>query len=238
MTPFGIPWTTWEPIYRSILADFGFDRSADEAARDRLVGLLDGTGLRPSELPDCHGQTVAVAGAADCLHEDIELAASADRVIAASIASEVLLDAGIGIDLHVTDLDKDHAIVTQLHRRSVPIVTHAHGDNISSLEKIVPGLDASTIFPTTQAEPGDHIFNPGGFTDGDRAAFLADALGATALTFPGWDITDTSVSALKRHKLAWAERLLYWLEQRRGDTFPLLDGRREELSLPGPISDQ
>ena len=237
MEEFGLPWHTWEPVYASILADFGFERTADEAARDRLVGLLGESGLTPGKLPMLVGQTVAIAGGADCLRDELSLAAQADVVIAASTASEVLLDAGITVHLHVTDLDKDESIVRQLNRRSVPIVIHAHGDNQTALDAIVPMLESSGIFPTTQAKPGSNIFNPGGFTDGDRAAFLADALGASTLTFPGWDFRDATVSTQKRQKLAWAERLLYWLEQRREDTFSILDGRRGALSLPGPVEE-
>jgi uncharacterized Rossmann fold enzyme len=40
---------------------------------------------------------------------------------------------------------------------------------------------------------------------------------------------------MKRRKLAWAERLLYWLERRRGERFSVLDGRRngiETSALP------
>ncbi|MFC6736148.1 hypothetical protein ACFQEQ_07845, partial [Halolamina salina] len=76
------------------------------------------------------------------------------------------------------------------------------------------------------------VRNFGGFTDGDRDAFLADALGAGELRFVGWQFDDPDVGELKARKLHWAERLLYWLETRRGERFVVLDGRREELRLP------
>jgi uncharacterized Rossmann fold enzyme len=79
------------------------------------------------------------------------------------------------------------------------------------------------------------VYNVGGFTDGDRAAFLADHCGADRLTFLGWDFDDPEVGPMKRRKLAWAERLLYWLERRRGERFGVLDGRRDAIddsSLP------
>ncbi|KPN31811.1 hypothetical protein SY89_02564 [Halolamina pelagica] len=40
------------------------------------------------------------------------------------------------------------------------------------------------------------------------------------------------MSDLKARKLRWAERLLYWLETRRKEQFPVLDGRRKNLTLP------
>ena len=68
----------------------------------------------------------------------------------------------------------------------------------------------------------------------DRAAFLADHLGAARLSFPGWDFDDPGVGAEKRRKLRWAARLLAWLERRRDERFSVLDSRRGALeSLPG-----
>jgi uncharacterized Rossmann fold enzyme len=86
------------------------------------------------------------------------------------------------------------------------------------------------VFPTTQVEPRPPVVNVGGFTDGDRAAFLADHLGADSLVFPGWDFDDPGVSAQKRRKLRWAARLLAWLERHRGERFSVLDGRREAIA--------
>ena len=44
---------------------------------------------------------------------------------------------------------------------------------------------------------------------------------------------DPGVGPTKRRKLAWAERLLYWLERRRGERFDVLDGRREAIDRSG-----
>jgi uncharacterized Rossmann fold enzyme len=49
--------------------------------------------------------------------------------------------------------------------------------------------------------------------------------------FAGWDFDDPSVSGEKQKKLAWAERLIRWLEIRRDDSFGVLDGRREAIDL-------
>ena len=232
MISFGVPWDTWEPVYEAIVADFEFDRGADEAARDELIELLAGRGLSPEHLPVSAGKTVAIAGAAPTISEEMEHLTEADLVFAASTASEVLIEAGIPVDIHVTDLDKDGRVVAKLAEDGVPIAVHAHGDNRDLLETAIPGIEAR-VFPTTQARPKRGIYNPGGFTDGDRAAFLADALGAAEVTFAGWSFDDPQVTSEKRRKLAWAERLLLWLEQRRGDRFDVLDGRRDRIELPG-----
>jgi hypothetical protein len=218
---------TWEPVYEAILADFGYGRGGDERARDLLAELtvpFDTDRLRPIE-----GSRVAVAGAGPSLSDETEVAESADYVIAASTAGDVLRDAGVAVDLLVTDLDKTPETARELTRAGVPVAAHAHGDNVPAVREWVPQFDGDHVLPTTQAAPVGPVVNYGGFTDGDRGAFLADAFGAETLVFPGWDFDDPSVGAEKAKKLDWAERLLGWLERRRDEQFAVLDGRRESL---------
>jgi len=198
---------TWEPVYEALLEAFGFGRAGDERARDRLGELLAGRSRDPAALP-------------------------VEGTLGVSTGAAALVAGDIDIDLVVTDLDGDPEAVRALADRDTPVVVHAHGDNRERLETVVPDLPAGQVVPTTQARPTERVHNFGGFTDGDRAAFLADALGADRLVFPGWALDSPEVSAQKARKLRWAERLLYWLERRRGDRFALLDGRRETVSLP------
>jgi uncharacterized Rossmann fold enzyme len=223
---------TWSPVYAEILADFGFDREADERARDRLADLLSES--RPFDLArlDVAGETVAIAGAGPSLtagepdDSELDRAREADAVFAASTAADALRTAGVEIDCMVTDLDKNPETAEALTEDGVPVAAHAHGDNVPQLRRWVPRFDADHVLPTTQARPVGPIRNFGGFTDGDRAAFLADHLGAAELTFVGWDFDDPGVDEAKAKKLRWAERLLRWLEVRRGEKFQILDGRR------------
>jgi len=221
----------WQPAYRAILDDFGYSTAGDERARDVLAGLLaDERPLGPADI-ELSG-TVAVCGAAPSLDNELDVARGADSVVAASTAADVLRAAGVAVDCMVTDLDKNPETVHELTAAGTPVAVHAHGDNVPALEAHVPRIDASAVLPTTQAEPRDPVVNPGGFTDGDRAAFLADARGADELVFAGWAFDDPTVGAEKRRKLAWAERLLRWLELRRGERFAVLDGRRDDVELP------
>lgn len=236
MSSFGVAWETWEPVYEAILADFGFPREADEAARDRLAAIVGSTGLSSAALPDATDLTVAIAGGAPSLRDELAVAQRADLVFGVSTASATLLEESIAVDLHVTDLDKDQSVVRTLNSGGLPIAVHAHGDNREQIDELVPALDPTAVFPTTQAKPIEGVANPGGFTDGDRAAFLADALGANTLVFPGWDFDDPAITAEKRRKLAWAARLIAWLEIRRGESFAILDDRRDQLELPPGIS--
>lgn len=222
---------TWEPVYDAILADLGFDRAADERARDAFVGMLRAHESQPADLStlDLRDQTVAVAGAAPTLSDELSLAQDADAVIAASSAARRLRAEGIGVDCMVTDLDGAPETAIRLTTYDTPVAIHAHGDNTRAIQEYVPQCQLSAVLPTTQAGPAPPVLNVGGFTDGDRAAFLADHLGASSLVFPGWDFDDSTVSKLKRRKLGWAERLLYWLERRRDEQFAVLDGRRDGI---------
>jgi hypothetical protein len=224
---------TWEPVYEAVLADFGFDRGADERARDDLARIWAGRVRYDPDRLDAAGRTVAVAGAAPRLEDDRDLAAGADLVFAASGAAGRLLDAGVGVDCVVTDLDKDPDRALEISRTGTPVVGHAHGDNRDLVEAYGPRFAEGAFVPTTQAAPVGPVRNFGGFTDGDRAAFLADHLGADRLVFPGWAFDDPTVGAMKARKLEWAERLLRWLELRRGQRFSLLDGRRDGIDTDG-----
>ena len=216
----------WAPAYETILTDFGYDRAADERARDLLADLA--SPFDPDRLAAFDGATVAVAGAGPSLPDEADAARDVDIVVAASTAADVLADRGVAVDLMVTDLDKNVETAVSLSERGVPVAVHAHGDNVSAVRSAVPEFDADSLLPTTQAAPTGPVRNFGGFTDGDRGAFLADHLGAADLRFPGWDFDD-AVDPMKAKKLDWAERLLYWLETRRGERFAVLDGRRDDI---------
>ena len=217
---------TFEPVYEAILADFGFERAADERARDVAVELS--TPFPLDRLGDWRGATVAVAGAAPRLPDDVDLARDADVVVAASTAVDVLRERGVAVDCMVTDLDKNPETAAALTREGVPVAAHAHGDNLPAVREWLPRFADEWTLTTTQAAPAGAVVNTGGFTDGDRAAFLADHVGAERLLFPGWEFDDPDVGPMKARKLDWAARLLRWLERRRGERFGVLDGRREE----------
>jgi uncharacterized Rossmann fold enzyme len=217
---------TWEPVYEAILDDFGFARASDERARDLLVDLVADTETLTPEAVEFAGQRVAVAGAAPSLTDELDSARDADAVVAASDAATVCREHGVAVDCMVTDLDERSDVAQALTAEGTPVVVHAHGDNEDALGARVPELALDAVVPTTQAAPVGPVVNPGGFTDGDRSAFLADHRGAAELVFVGWDFDDPDVGRMKRRKLAWAERLLRWLECRRGERFAVLDGRR------------
>lgn len=194
----------WEPHYTAILEYFGFEREADEAAA-RLLGDLadrDDVGLLEALI---RGRAVTVCGNAPCLLEELDRVEG--TVLAADAAAEVLADHGIRPDAVFTDLDGATDAFIDLSRQGTVMVVHAHGDNIPLLRSWVPRFPGPVV-GTTQSRPLPRVHNFGGFTDGDRAVFAAQALGASGITLRGFDLDDTRVDRMKRAKLAWARRLL------------------------------
>jgi uncharacterized Rossmann fold enzyme len=202
-----------------------------------LTGGETGEALTGGETGDAGtkdtGPGDAETGDADPAPKNAELdrVREADAVFAASTAAEVLRDEGVEIDCVVTDLDGTPETAQTLTESGTPVAAHAHGDNVAQVRHWIPRFDAEHVLATTQARPVGPVRNFGGFTDGDRAAFLADHLGAAELTFVGWDLDDPQVGEMKTRKLRWAARLLRWLELRRCEEFAVLDDRRDELDV-------
>ena len=79
--------------------------------------------------------------------------------------------------------------------------------SMALLRHWVPQFEGPLVL-SCQTRPFGHVHNWGGFTDGDRAAFAADALGGAEVRFAGFDLDDRSVPPMKQGKLLWARDLL------------------------------
>ncbi|HWG92125.1 MAG TPA: 6-hydroxymethylpterin diphosphokinase MptE-like protein [Candidatus Thermoplasmatota archaeon] len=206
-------WTEWEPRYEAILKDFRWPREADEAARDELANLLfDHPGLVEWTAVEARlrGREAVVYGAAPYLSPfpatpEGKAAVVADKALPRAMSSHVFPD------VLVTDLDGDLNLLAEVNQRGALLVVHAHGDNRHLLRSALSRFPGP-LLGTCQCEPTPLVLNTGGFTDGDRACFLAEAAGATALHLQGFDFQTVGASgpdrAMKARKLAWAARLL------------------------------
>jgi uncharacterized Rossmann fold enzyme len=211
----------WEPIYEEILEEFGFSREKDEEAARFLQSLLSGRegDLSPEDLSSMiMGREVVVCGNGPSLPLELEMVLEGRRApkpdqgkgdlvfIAADGATTRLLSAGVLPDVIVTDLDGVLSDILAANERGSAAVVHAHGDNIPVLREYAPKL--RRVLGTTQAEPIEGIYNFGGFSDGDRCAFLARNFGAKKIRIIGFDYDDPTVTPIKKMKLVWAERLV------------------------------
>jgi 2-amino-4-hydroxy-6-hydroxymethyldihydropteridine diphosphokinase len=199
---------TWEPIYQSILQDFGFSPGQDVDAARLLAELLRDRGsLLCVAEAIVAGHKVIVCGNSPNLDKELEGLQERDAVfLAADGATAVLLRRAVVPDIVVTDLDGPFSAILEANRRGSIAVVHAHGDNLDALNRCVPQL--VRIIGTAQCRPPPGLYNFGGFTDGDRCVFLAKELGAASIKLVGFDFEDESVTPRKKRKLAWAKKLI------------------------------
>jgi uncharacterized Rossmann fold enzyme len=200
----------WEPFYHQILDDFGFSRDEDERVARELDEGLGGRLAADAELRSLlDGQEVTVAG------NGPNLAAEIDRVrgvlVTADEATTVVLGKGFRPAIVVTDLDGIVQDQVKANDAGAIAVVHGHGDNGPAVRKWAP-LFAGRTVATTQARPTGRLRNFGGFTDGDRAVFLADHFGAARIHLIGFDFEHPSPKdddpRTKQRKLDWAYILL------------------------------
>ncbi|HYA71500.1 MAG TPA: 6-hydroxymethylpterin diphosphokinase MptE-like protein [Thermoplasmata archaeon] len=212
-------YSQWAPRYDRIRAEFGFPFEREVAAADLLASLLPSSApadpiarLRPL----VEGRTAVVVGLAPRAGPPplwrLPPTARAPAIISADGATATCLDAGLVPTIVVTDLDGPVAAEVAANRRGSVVVIHAHGDNRPALEEWV-GQFPGEVVGSWAGPPRPRLLNVGGFTDGDRAAYLADHLGAEQVLLWGFDFgrtapTDPAAHEVKLVKLTWAERML------------------------------
>ena len=203
----------WIPIYEQICDDFGFDPAKDLEGAMRLASLLKGRGLEALEkVREDFPKKVLVCGGSPQLADEISSIAVEDFVVAADSATTVLADAEIEVGMIVTDLDGIVEDQIEMNSEGVPVFVHAHGDNMPAISKYVP-MFSGAVVGTCQCPPPQGLVNMGGFTDGDRAACISAALGASTVLLAGFDFENPSakpgkVREVKLRKLRWAREIL------------------------------
>lgn len=221
----------WERYYNEILDDFGFSRSDDEYSAKVLDEILSEEGcLTLDDLAQIVGfsDKYIVFGAGPSLKDHIvQLKENHDLkdyiLVAADGATTALIEERISPDIVATDLDGNLDDILLANLRGANIVVHAHGDNLEQVIKFTSFFN--NVLGTTQSQPVGNVYNFGGFTDGDRAIFLAVALGASEITLAGMDFGDivtkysrpnlktdlANADDFKKKKLMYAEKLTNWI---------------------------
>ncbi|UCH01897.1 MAG: DUF115 domain-containing protein [Candidatus Bathyarchaeota archaeon] len=235
----------WWPWYRKIVHAFGYDPKHDQYAADLLSTLLDGVALSLSRFKELiSNKTILVFGAGPSLEATLRqlleyAVLNHFTLISANGATSALLDiAGEAPDIVVTDLDGRIDDLLKANEAGALMAIHGHGDNIHLLKEYVPKF--GNVIGTTQRKPRPNVYNFGGFTDGDRAAFLASEMEAKAVVLAGMDFgheagpyskTNTWSIDVKRLKLQWGRQLLEWLSTRTN--IPLYNLRSHGENIVG-----
>lgn len=189
----------------------GLNPRSDEQAAARLAELLaDKEVIDPASLQGTfEDETAIVLGPVPGGAESVD---PSNPIVAAGSAVRQALSAGIQPTLVVSDLDGSDMAHKMFSRVGATTAVHAHGDNVHVLERLVPELEGP-LFGTCQTAPPSQADVPlhryPGFTDGDRACFVAAALGASRLQLAGWDLEEpVSGGEDKQEKLDLAAALL------------------------------
>ncbi len=212
-------WTDWAPTYHAILDDFGWDPDADADAARGLASLVPPAAGRAAwrhlatdlrRRPDA-----VVVGCGPVLERLRASDLPPGIVVAADGATLRLQELGVVPRVVVTDLDGDPDALRWAAEAGATMVVHAHGDN---RERLGLAADWPVVAPSCQSpapEGAQHVRNHGGFTDGDRAALLCEAMEVRRVRLVAFDL-DATPSRYSHHydpetkarKLAWAGRIL------------------------------
>lgn len=210
---------TWKPQYEQILKDFEFKKEDDERSAAYLSEVIES---RKNELDAVDekdlerllkDKIVYVFGEGPTLENDVANFDFNGTLIAADGATTALLKGNIVPDIIVSDLDGNIEDQITAVEKGAVILIHAHGDNYKQLNKWVTKFQGK-VMGTTQSEPSGRLYNFGGFTDGDRAIFLADHFKASAINLVAFDFLEVGdfkneeAEKLKLRKLTWANLLI------------------------------
>ncbi|WP_298276873.1 6-hydroxymethylpterin diphosphokinase MptE-like protein [Ferroplasma sp.] len=211
----------WFPFYLQITDSLGINRTEDYRS-SLIIHKLIHNDL--SAMDPYRGRNAFVIGNGPHLNDALTTVSGGYTIVADSAIDTYTESLGIP-DIIVSDMDGNMDNIIGCYNRGTTVFLHAHGDNI---EKI---WNYAKYFPdamaTTQNIPMVNLYNFGGFSDGDRAAFLADHLSANNITLVGFDFNhinnknyyDSNSVARKKLKLAWAKYLLTYLANSRGRKF-------------------
>jgi uncharacterized Rossmann fold enzyme len=207
----------WFPIYIDIMHDFGWDIEKDYIASLILYKNSINKNTRDIDALKklIHGNVVLVIGnGPDFDVQIVKWKHFEDAVvIAADSVVSKLYKLGVVPNIITTDLDGDLVAIKKCIQKGALAIIHAHGDNIKNLSKVEEIVGEHSFITTTQCAPFDTIHNFGGFTDGDRAAFIAKEFFCMDLYLYNFNFDTPVISEgkdyeIKKRKLKWAKYLI------------------------------
>src|SRR3989338_6630709 len=189
----------WNKRYSEILHEFKYSEKQDTASAIILDSILRKTIPIKKISEQIKGKTVFVIGAGPSLSFAIPVFKNFKKKVknVGDSGGKPLVEKGI--------------------KKNNIFVIHANGDNIKKLYLVE---NFKNWIGTTQSKPFKNIQNFGGFTDGDRAVFLASYFDAKKIILFGMDFgekigkysqTKAAERKTKLKKLRKGKSLLEWL---------------------------
>jgi len=184
----------WLKLYDDIAKRLRLSPIEDERAAELLNVLIRNRAYEPKDIkPIIQNKHVVVVGAGPSVIDDLENLKRVNRKNLVFITCDGATKAFLEVfdsppDIIVTDLDgfpKEQVLCSK--NGSITIV-HAHGDNKMEITTYVPKLEK--VMGTTQVKPKEKVYNFGGFTDGDRAVFIASHFKPKSITLVGMNLEE------------------------------------------------
>jgi len=213
----------WKIIFKEISNDLNlsFDKDLDSAKILEKL-LINKKIISIEKLKNLiFKKNVYIFGAGPSLEEDVKkfknIFSNKTKIVADG-ATTALLENNILPDIIVTDLDGKIDDQIKANSKGSIAMIHAHGDNIDKIKKYVLKFEGDMIGTIqTNSSPFKNIVNFGGFTDGDRAVYLADHLNANKINLIGFDFdnkigkysfADSKDIKIKLKKQKWCKYLI------------------------------
>ncbi len=201
----------YENLYNEISSSLNLNFSGDGESAEMLSRYRNFSTLIWQRLGRYSGRDFLVLGNARSTinTKDIEEFLTGKILVVADSAID-MLPSWMVPHIVVSDLDGNMDRILECVMQGTSLFVHAHGDNMDKIRKFVPELEGMFI-PTTQVPGQKGIYNPEGFTDGDRAVRIASDLGASEMMLLGFDFSNPTGKGnlrMKSNKLAIARRII------------------------------
>ncbi len=211
----------WLPLYIKITDDLHINRNYDYISSLHLSRHIKND---IQILNKYRNKRFFIIGNGKNLIDNINVVSNGIIVVADS-ALNTYINFYKNPDIIVTDLDGDINLIKKSYDNGTDIILHSHGDNINKIDLYSNYFNNGIA--TTQNIPFYNIYNFGGFSDGDRSAYISDYLDAREIILLGFDFDNVSIKnyyaendiIFKKRKLEWAKYLLKILANRRGSNF-------------------
>jgi len=220
---------TWHPMFEMIKKDISLTWDHDKEAALVLNKLLY---EKPNMVAFSYikhlifGKDVVVFGAGPSLEKvikKIRLHQKKYVLLSADGATSALIEQNILPDIIVSDLDGKLSDQIYANKNGSIMIVHAHGDNLNTVKQVLPQINGK-ISGSVQIDPQglSNVFNVGGFTDGDRAVYLAAHCHAKSISLAGFDFNGEigrysfpgrKDTELKEKKLYWCSQLINHLKK-------------------------
>ncbi|TXT55004.1 MAG: 6-hydroxymethyl-7,8-dihydropterin pyrophosphokinase [Promethearchaeota archaeon] len=180
----------FKPWYRKIIEQFNYEYEEDVNARDKLIDILEEKGsawnservLRIFHEKVHQKENILILGCGPSLEASLQTIIDIKgraffnhfNVLAADGASVLARKERIPLLGIFSDLD---GISKKEFNYADFVIIHAHGDNREKLYYFKQQIiKKQNIIATTQVRPKNSVYNPGGFTDGDRILYFISHL--------------------------------------------------------------